>query len=147
MIYYSNEYTVLLPDHAKFQSATNILSYNVFNMNTLFKFKVWKHYKDNTIEMIVDRSIYEDNIRDEVMHILQIGLLCTQANSDDRPTMGKVVELLRNHRNDLEIVLSDPPFLNVEPVENMQEGEHSRLLSTNSAPSLSGSSRSYLSGR
>ncbi|PAN30443.1 hypothetical protein PAHAL_5G282400 [Panicum hallii] len=109
--------------------------------------KVWKHYKDNTIEMIVDRSIYEDNIRDEVMHILQIGLLCTQANPDDRPTMGKVVELLRNHRNDLEIVLSDPPFLNVEPVENMQEGEHSRLLSTNSAPSLSGSSRSYLSGR
>ncbi|RLM92264.1 cysteine-rich receptor-like protein kinase 2 [Panicum miliaceum] len=108
---------------------------------------VWKHYKDNTIHMIVDRSIYEDNIRDEVMHILQIGLLCTQANPDDRPTMGKVVELLRNHRNDLEIVLSDPPFLNVEPVENMQEGEHSRLLSTNSAPSLSGSSRSYLSGR
>jgi len=98
--------------------------------------KVWKHYKDNTIEMIVDRSIYEDNIRDEVMHILQIGLLCTQANSDDRPTMGKVVELLRNHRNDLVIVLCDPPFLNVEPVENMQEGEHSRLLSTNSAPSL-----------
>ncbi|KAG2589366.1 hypothetical protein PVAP13_5NG239300 [Panicum virgatum] len=98
--------------------------------------KVWKHYKDNTIEMIVDRSIYEDSIRDEVMHILQIGLLCTQANSDDRPTMGKVVELLRNHRNDLEIVLSDPPFLNVEPVENMQEGEHSQLLSTNSAPSL-----------
>ncbi|RLN23165.1 cysteine-rich receptor-like protein kinase 2 [Panicum miliaceum] len=103
--------------------------------------KVWRHYKDNTIEMIVDRSIYEDNIRDEVVHILQIGLLCTQANPDDRPTMGKVVELLRNHRSDLEIILSDPPFLNVEPVETMQEGEHSRLLSTNSAPSLSGSSR------
>ncbi|KAK8452935.1 hypothetical protein SEVIR_5G199801v4 [Setaria viridis] len=109
--------------------------------------KVWKHYKDNTVEMIVDRSIYEDTIRDEAMHILQIGLLCTQANPDDRPTMGKVVELLRNHRNDLEIVLSDPPFLDVEAVENIKEGEHSRLLSTNSAPSLSGSSRSYLSGR
>ncbi|XP_062213249.1 cysteine-rich receptor-like protein kinase 2 [Phragmites australis] len=109
--------------------------------------KVWKHYKENTVEMIVDRSIYEDTIRDEVMHILQIGLLCTQANPDDRPTMGKVVELLRNHRHDLEIVLSDPPFLNVEAVENIKEGEQSQLLSTNSAPSLSGSSRSYLSGR
>ncbi|CAL4963172.1 unnamed protein product [Urochloa decumbens] len=109
--------------------------------------KVWKHYKDNTVEMIVDQSIYEDTIRDEVMHIMQIGLLCTQANPDDRPTMGKVVELLRNHRNDLEVVLSDPPFLNVEAVEDIKEGEHSRLLSTNSAPSLSGSSRSYLSGR
>jgi hypothetical protein len=108
---------------------------------------VWKHYKDNTVEMIVDRSIYEDTIRDEAIHILQIGLLCTQANPDDRPTMGNVVELLRNHRNDLEVVLSDPPFLNVEAVEDIKEGEHSRLLSTNSAPSLSGSSRSYLSGR
>uniref|UniRef100_A0A0A9G986 Serine-threonine/tyrosine-protein kinase catalytic domain-containing protein n=1 Tax=Arundo donax TaxID=35708 RepID=A0A0A9G986_ARUDO len=87
--------------------------------------KVWKHYKDNTVEMIVDRSIYEDTVRDEIMHILQIGLLCTQANSDDRPTMGKVVELLRNHRHDLEIVLSDPPFQNVEAFENIKEGEHS----------------------
>ncbi|XP_008676391.1 cysteine-rich receptor-like protein kinase 2 [Zea mays] len=109
--------------------------------------KVWKQYKDNRVEMIVDRSIYEDSIRDEIMHILQIGLLCTQANPDDRPTMGKVVELLRNHRNALEIVLSDPPFLNVDAVEDIKEGEHSRLLSSNSAPSLSGSSRSYLSGR
>ncbi|CAO2190668.1 unnamed protein product [Urochloa humidicola] len=109
--------------------------------------KVWKHYKDSAVELIVDRSIYEDTTRDEVMHIVQIGLLCTQANPDDRPTMGKVVELLRNHRNDLEVVLSDPPFLNVEAAEEIKEGEHSRLLSTNSAPSLSGSSRSYLSGR
>lgn len=97
--------------------------------------------------MIIDRSIYEDIIRDEGMHILQIGLLCTQANPGDRPTMTKVVELLRSHRHDVEIVLSDPPFLNVEGVEDFKEGEQSRLLSTHSAHSLSGSSRSYLSGR
>ncbi|KAK3161047.1 hypothetical protein QOZ80_1BG0070960 [Eleusine coracana subsp. coracana] len=109
--------------------------------------KVWKHYKDNTVETIVDRDIYEDDIRDELMHKLQIGLLCTQANPDERPTMGKVVELLRNHRHDLEIILRDPPFLVVESAEDIKEGEHSRLLSTNSAPSVSGSSRSYLSGR
>lgn len=96
--------------------------------------------------MIIDRSIYEDIIRDEVMHILQIGLLCTQANPGDRPTMTKVVELLRSHRHDVEIVLSDPPFLNVEGVEDVK-GEQSRLLSTHSAHSVSGSSRSYLSGR
>jgi hypothetical protein len=41
--------------------------------------------------------------------------------------------------------LSDPPFLNVEGVEDIKQGEHSSLLSTHSAPS--GSSRSYLSGR
>jgi hypothetical protein len=124
-----------------------LLLHNVFNLKNLFKFKVWKHYKDNTIETIVDPDIYEDDIRDELMHMLQIGLLCTQANPDDRPTMGKVVELLRNHRHDLKIILSDPPFLTVEAAEDMKEGEHSRLVSTNSAPSLSGSSRSYISGR
>ena len=119
----------------------------MFNVNILFAFKVWNHYKDNTVERVVDRSIYDDTIRDEVLHILQIGLLCAQANHGDRPTMTKVVELLRSHKNDVEIVLSDPPFLNVEGVEDMKQGEQSRLLSTDSAHSVSGSSRSYFSGR
>ncbi|KAK1665071.1 hypothetical protein QYE76_053230 [Lolium multiflorum] len=109
--------------------------------------KVWNHYKDNTVERVVDRSIYEDTIRDEVLHTLQIGLMCAQASPGDRPTMTKVVELLRSHKHDVEIVLSDPPFLNVEGVEDIKQGEHSSLLSTHSAPSVSGSSRSYLSGR
>jgi hypothetical protein len=108
--------------------------------------KVWNHYKENTVERVVDRSIYEDTIRDEVLHILQIGLLCAQANPGDRPTMTKVVELLRSHKHDVDIVLSDPPFLNVEGVEDIKQGEQSHLLSTQSATSLSGSSRSYLSG-
>ncbi|KAM0900944.1 hypothetical protein ACQ4PT_020323 [Festuca glaucescens] len=109
--------------------------------------KVWNHYKDNTVERVIDRSIYEDTIRDEVLHTLQIGLMCAQANPGDRPTMTKVVELLRSHKHDVEIVLSDPPFLNVEGVEDIKQGEQSSLLSTHSAPSVSGSSRSYLSGR
>uniref|UniRef100_A0A0D9V1V7 Protein kinase domain-containing protein n=1 Tax=Leersia perrieri TaxID=77586 RepID=A0A0D9V1V7_9ORYZ len=109
--------------------------------------KVWNHYKNSTVERITDRSIYEDTIRDEVMHVVQIGLSCTQANAGDRPTMTKVVELLRSHRHDVEIVLSDPPFLDVEAFEDIKQSEQSRLLSTHSAPSLSGSSRSYLSGR
>ncbi|KAM0900946.1 hypothetical protein ACQ4PT_020323 [Festuca glaucescens] len=109
--------------------------------------QVWNHYKDNTVERVIDRSIYEDTIRDEVLHTLQIGLMCAQANPGDRPTMTKVVELLRSHKHDVEIVLSDPPFLNVEGVEDIKQGEQSSLLSTHSAPSVSGSSRSYLSGR
>lgn len=79
--------------------------------------------------------------------MVQIGLLCAQANPGDRPTMTKVVELLRSHTHDVEIVLSDPPFLNVEGVEDMKQGEQSRLLSAHSGPSVSGSSRSYLNGR
>ncbi|BAS72616.1 Os01g0548600, partial [Oryza sativa Japonica Group] len=109
--------------------------------------KVWNHYKNKAVEMIADRSIYEDTIRDEVMHVVQIGLSCTQANAGDRPTMTKVVELLRSHRHDVEIILSDPPFLDVEAFEDIKQGEQSRLLSARSAHSVSGSSRSYLSGR
>ncbi|XP_040381626.1 cysteine-rich receptor-like protein kinase 2 [Oryza brachyantha] len=109
--------------------------------------KVWNHYKNSTIEIIADRSMYDDTIRDEFIHVLQIGLSCTQANPGDRPTMTKVVELLRSHRHDVEIILSDPPFLDVEVFEDIKKAEQSRLLSTHSALSLSGSSRSYQSGR
>ncbi|XP_044974913.1 cysteine-rich receptor-like protein kinase 2 [Hordeum vulgare subsp. vulgare] len=109
--------------------------------------KVWNHYKGNTVETVIDPIIYEDTIRDEILHIVQIGLLCAQAYPGDRPAMPKVVELLRSHKHDVEIVLSDPPFLNVEGVEDMKQGEQSRLLSAHSGPSVSGSSRSYLNGR
>ncbi|XP_072967255.1 cysteine-rich receptor-like protein kinase 2 [Typha angustifolia] len=108
--------------------------------------KVWDHYKANTPEKIVDEGIYEESRKDEFMHVVQIGLLCSQANPRDRPTMAKVVELLRNTRHDWELVIGDPPFFGIE-MADVDEGEITRLMYTNSAPSVSTSSQSHLSGR
>ncbi|OAY77969.1 Cysteine-rich receptor-like protein kinase 2 [Ananas comosus] len=109
--------------------------------------KVWNHYKNNTIEEIVDEGIYEESAKEDIMHVIQIGLLCTQANPGDRPTMAKVVELLRKRRHDWELILNDPPFFDVETAEDVGDADVSRLLSTSSAPNISRSSLSQFGGR
>ncbi|PKU80155.1 cysteine-rich receptor-like protein kinase 2 [Dendrobium catenatum] len=92
--------------------------------------KVWNQYKANTLDNVIDNRIYNKNVRDEIIQVILIGLQCTQADSHSRPTMSRVVELLRSNRSgdDEELVLLDPPFLDVSPMEAL-EGESSRLIS------------------
>ncbi|KAJ3678315.1 hypothetical protein LUZ60_002118 [Juncus effusus] len=87
---------------------------------------VLKHYRNKTIEKVVDKRIYEESIKDEIMRVLQIGFLCIQSSPADRPAMSKAVEFLRNQSYDSEIMLNDPPFLHAESI--YQYGENSRLL-------------------
>lgn len=82
----------------------------------------------------------------EILHIMWIGLFCAQANPHDRPTMGKVVELLRSSRYEEEVALTDPPFLDVA-MEDIQEGEASFLLPSISAPARSKSSECQINTR
>ncbi|XP_020572048.1 cysteine-rich receptor-like protein kinase 2 [Phalaenopsis equestris] len=91
--------------------------------------KVWNHYKMNTLDNVIDNRIYNKNVSDDVIQVILIGLQCTQADPHSRPTMSRVVEMLRSNRGEAEeLVLSDPPFLDVSPMEAL-EGESSRLIS------------------
>lgn len=82
--------------------------------------EVWHSYKTNTIEKVIDARLQKEGGPfdfDEMTRVVQIGLLCTQANPDERPAMSRVVELLRDRdgaRGDAEFVLGDPPFFEVE---------------------------------
>ncbi|XP_043704439.1 cysteine-rich receptor-like protein kinase 2 [Telopea speciosissima] len=78
-----------------------------------FLARIWSHYKDNTVEKIIDRSFYEDRVKDEILHVVCVGLLCTQATPGYRPTMVKVVELLRSNGDQEDLLPTDPPFLDV----------------------------------
>lgn len=75
--------------------------------------KIWNCYKAGTLAQIIDESIYKENKKDEILHVVETGLLCAQANPRSRPTMTKVVELLRSSRSEEELVLTHPPFFEV----------------------------------
>lgn len=112
-----------------------------------FLAKIWSHYKAETVDEIMDRHFYDEAVKDEILHAAHVGLLCTQATPSYRPTMAKVVELLRSTKNQENVFPTDPPFLDVLSVENLEEGDGIHLLSGASAPGLSGSTGSVLYGR
>ncbi|KAF3784535.1 Cysteine-rich receptor-like protein kinase 2 [Nymphaea thermarum] len=95
--------------------------------------KIWSHYKANNIEEILDECVVEKDV-EEMLHVVQVGLLCTQAIPSLRPSMSRVVEMLRD-REEEEVVPSDPPFLDILSDCN-NESEASILLSVSSKPSV-----------
>ncbi|KAK8923609.1 Cysteine-rich receptor-like protein kinase 2 [Platanthera zijinensis] len=99
--------------------------------------KVWNHYKASTLDVMIDRKIYDKNLRDEIVDVILIGLRCTQADPHSRPSMTRVVEMLRsNGGGEEEFVLTDPPFLDITPMEDLQQvGETSRLISADMSAS------------
>ncbi|CAK9161781.1 unnamed protein product [Ilex paraguariensis] len=52
----------------------------------------WKHFQENKLSEIVDKSIEVENM-DETLRVIQIGLLCTQESPSLRPTMTTVIQL------------------------------------------------------
>uniref|UniRef100_A0A0A9HPJ4 Protein kinase domain-containing protein n=1 Tax=Arundo donax TaxID=35708 RepID=A0A0A9HPJ4_ARUDO len=108
--------------------------------------EVWHSYKANTTEKVVDARLqHEQGALEEIKRVVEIGLLCTQANPDERPAMSRVVELLRGRdgtRAEAGLVLGDPPFFDVEvDVTGGGRGEEeaSTLLPRNSASEVLGS--------
>lgn len=82
--------------------------------------QVWHSYKTNTMEKVVDTRLQQESAPldlEEITRVVQVGLMCTQANPDERPAMSRVVELLRDRdgeRGDADFILGDPPFFEVE---------------------------------
>ncbi|XP_028800635.1 cysteine-rich receptor-like protein kinase 2 [Neltuma alba] len=59
--------------------------------------KAWKLYEKNMHLELVDKTLDpNDYDEEEVKKVIEIGLLCTQAYADIRPTMSEVVVLLQN---------------------------------------------------
>ncbi|XP_019054570.1 PREDICTED: cysteine-rich receptor-like protein kinase 10 [Nelumbo nucifera] len=58
---------------------------------------VWKHWNEGTALELVDPILGEAYSRDEVMKCIHIGLLCTQDDVADRPTMATVVLMLNSN--------------------------------------------------
>ncbi|KAK6256445.1 hypothetical protein SCA6_017750 [Theobroma cacao] len=69
----------------------------------------WKHFQSNTASEIIDESLEIEDV-EETKRDIQIGLLCTQAKPALRPSMTKVLQMLRH--KDMELPApTKPPFL------------------------------------
>lgn len=92
---------------------TDLYIYSLTFINNLSLFspfyQAWKHFQSNTASEIIDESLEIEDV-EETKRDIQIGLLCTQAKPALRPSMTKVLQMLRH--KDMELPApTKPPFL------------------------------------
>ncbi|KAK4750396.1 hypothetical protein SAY87_003878 [Trapa incisa] len=73
---------------------------------------VWRAYRTNSLQESMDPALRGNFPVKEAINVLQIGLLCTQASSELRPSMPEVVEMLNNNKHCNVPDPKQPPFLN-----------------------------------
>lgn len=84
--------------------------------------KAWKHFQSGDLEEIFDPNLNWKNhndsitIKKEIVRVVQIGLLCTQEIASLRPSMSKVLQMLKNKKEVLPLP-SNPPFLDDKVME------------------------------
>lgn len=69
----------------------------------------WKHFKEKRASRIIDPSMEIDDVN-EVLRVVQIALLCTQASPIMRPDMTTVIKLLTQEKLVVPVP-SKPPFV------------------------------------
>ncbi|XP_020217638.1 cysteine-rich receptor-like protein kinase 2 isoform X3 [Cajanus cajan] len=75
----------------------------------------WKHFQAGTAEQLFDPNLewqdeHKSNIKDEILRVVHIGLLCTQEVPSLRPIMSKTLQMLTKKEEHL-VAPSNPPFL------------------------------------
>ncbi|KAG6598233.1 Cysteine-rich receptor-like protein kinase 2, partial [Cucurbita argyrosperma subsp. sororia] len=117
----------------------------------------WKHFQAGTMERIYDPNLMvegDGSMKEEILRVVQIGLLCTQESASLRPTMSKVLQMLMKKEEKLPAP-TNPPFMDERTMElndtsedpsyfNMTEASSSAATVTHSSfhPSSSSSSSS-----
>ncbi|KAK9092216.1 hypothetical protein Syun_027127 [Stephania yunnanensis] len=56
----------------------------------------WELWKDGRILELIDPSMGNSFLEEEVVRFIQVGILCVQEKAKDRPTMSDVIFMLRN---------------------------------------------------
>ncbi|XP_057448514.1 cysteine-rich receptor-like protein kinase 2 isoform X2 [Lotus japonicus] len=75
----------------------------------------WEHFQTGTAEQLFDPNIelheaHNGNVKNEILRVIHIGLLCIQEIPSLRPTMSKVLQMLTK-KEELLVAPSNPPFL------------------------------------
>ncbi|KAG6585172.1 Cysteine-rich receptor-like protein kinase 2, partial [Cucurbita argyrosperma subsp. sororia] len=82
----------------------------------------WKHFESGTVEGIYDPNLMVDekegggSIKEEILRVVHIGLLCTQETASLRPTMSKVLQMLMKKEDKLPAP-TNPPFMDERTME------------------------------
>ncbi|CAJ2647480.1 cysteine-rich receptor-like protein kinase 2 [Trifolium pratense] len=81
----------------------------------------WKHFQSGTAEQLFDPNIalHDDlnsDVKNEILRVFHIGLLCIQEVVSLRPTMSKTLQMLTENEECL-VAPSNPPFLDESTME------------------------------
>ncbi|GLT86485.1 hypothetical protein SLE2022_046240 [Rubroshorea leprosula] len=81
----------------------------------------WKHFQSGTVQQLYDpnlmlHSCHNSDVKNEVLRMVHIGLLCTQGIADLRPSMSMVLQILRKKEEHLPAPTS-PPFVDEKTME------------------------------
>ncbi|KAG5092498.1 hypothetical protein JHK82_051276 [Glycine max] len=112
----------------------NIDSYESHQVNDGLRNFVWRHWMDETPLNILDPKLKENYSNIEVIRCIQIGLLCIQDYSDDRPTMMTIASYLSSHSVELPSP-REPKFFLYHRIDPIAAHANSRQLANNSLPS------------
>ncbi|XP_065636769.1 cysteine-rich receptor-like protein kinase 2 isoform X2 [Quercus suber] len=75
----------------------------------------WKHFRSGTVEQLYDPNLLlhnhpNGNVKNEILRVVHIGLLCTQKIQSLRPTMSKALQMLTKKDDHLPAP-TKPPFI------------------------------------
>ncbi|RVW43405.1 Cysteine-rich receptor-like protein kinase 2 [Vitis vinifera] len=81
----------------------------------------WKHFQLGTLEELFDPNLmlhnyHNGNIKNEVLRVMQIALLCTQEAPSLRPSMSKALQMLTKKDEHLPTP-TNPPFIDERTME------------------------------
>ncbi|XP_057950095.1 cysteine-rich receptor-like protein kinase 2 [Malania oleifera] len=83
--------------------------------------QVWQHFQQHTAEEVFDPNLMLQDLpgsytTNEILRVVQIGLLCIQETPSLRPTMSKALHMLRNKKDELPTPMK-PPFMGEETMQ------------------------------
>lgn len=88
--------------------------------------QTWKHFQAGTTEELYDSNLMlqncNDEVKDGILRVVQIGLLCTQESPSLRPTMSKALQMLTKKEKHLPAP-ANPPFIDEKTMELNDTGD------------------------
>uniref|UniRef100_A0A2N9ILQ4 Cysteine-rich receptor-like protein kinase 2 n=1 Tax=Fagus sylvatica TaxID=28930 RepID=A0A2N9ILQ4_FAGSY len=81
----------------------------------------WRHFQSETIDQLFDPNLmlhnhYNGSVKNEILRVVHIGLLCTQEIQSLRPTMSKALQMLTKKDDHLPAP-TNPPFIDEKTME------------------------------
>jgi hypothetical protein len=70
-------------------------------------YQVWTLHEGNKLLELVDPKVKTRNHEEEILHVINIGLLCVQSTASKRPSMSRIVAMLQGDM-EMEVVIQEP---------------------------------------
>ncbi|CAI9761748.1 unnamed protein product [Fraxinus pennsylvanica] len=97
---------------------------------------VWKHFQQRTVDELFDPNIILHNchnfdVKNEILRVVHVGLLCTQEIPSLRPSMSRALQMLVKKEEHLPAP-TNPPFMNEMTMElnNVPENPSSHSIAS-----------------